>query len=97
VWVDKNGYISAEGTRRVLPESEFRPFMQDPSFVDNIADAFDYLNAFKGLAGTSSRSSNCLLMRCVGPFVNAFLESRNRNPSSALAVSIDSFLTVQVV
>jgi hypothetical protein len=37
-----------------------------------------------------------ILMTCVGPFVNALLEARNRNPGSSLATFIDGFLTVQV-
>jgi hypothetical protein len=44
----------------------------------------------------SSHRSNRLLTGFIGPFVNAFLETRNRNPGSGLAASIDGFLTVQV-
>jgi hypothetical protein len=57
---------------------------------------FDYHNTVKGLLCFVPYLLNCPFIRCAGPFVNAFLEARNRNPGSSLTASIDGFLTIQV-
>jgi hypothetical protein len=76
--------------------------MHSPSFLVSSSDImnangeFDYRNTVKGLSCFVPHLLNCPFIRCAGPFVNAFLEARNRNPGSGLTASIDGFLTVQV-
>jgi hypothetical protein len=57
---------------------------------------FDYRNTVKGVSCFVPYLLNCPFIRCAGPFINAFLEARHRNPSSSLTASIDGFLTIQV-